>query len=306
MQSFVFKEALEKLDRGEYAVFEVNIGSERYKRGFVPDERLILLGGGHVSLALAKIAVMLDYSITVVDDRPQFANHERFYMADKVVCNSFSAAIDELEIRESDYVCVLTRGHQWDTVCVEKILSGGIMPYYFGMIGSKRRCEGLRNNLLEEGFEPERLAQLHAPIGIKLGGTTPSEIAVSICAEMIQKRHEKSICRGDDTLPQMNADFDTLRYLADPKEPRAMLLVLDSSGSTPVKGGAMMAVNSLGKGYGTIGGGCGEHEAITAARKLIGTGDRKVIGLDMTNEVAADNGMVCGGRMTILIEDITD
>ena len=97
-----------------------------------------------------------------------------------------------------------------------------------------------------------------------------------------------------------------LRYLAISDEPRALLTVLDSTGSTPVKSGSMMAVNALGKGFGTVGGGCGEAEAIAKARRIVGTGESVVLDIDMTNDVAAEDGMVCGGRMRILIEDITE
>lgn len=294
-----------ELGEGRTAFLTVDTGEGAVKRAFVPAERLILLGGGHVSLALAKTAVMLGFAVTVVDDRPVFANSERFPMAQQVICDGFAHAIGELKIRHSDYVCVLTRGHQWDTVCVQTVLSGGEMPYYFGMIGSRRRVAGMRELLAQEGYDPDRIAQLHAPIGLMIGAVTPEEIAVSICAEMIQCRRAKPADLGD-VLAQTDTDLRVLDCLAHGEEPRAMLLVLYSDGSTPVRSGAMMAVNALGQGYGTVGGGCGEAAAITAARRIIGTGSRRVIGLDMTDEVAADHGMVCGGTMRILIEDITE
>lgn len=95
-----------------------------------------------------------------------------------------------------------------------------------------------------------------------------------------------------------------LHYLAESEEPKAMLLVLSSDGSTPVKPGAMMAVNSLGKGYGTIGGGCSEAALMGRARKIIGSGTSCVVEVDMTNDVAAEEGMVCGGTMRVLVEDV--
>ena len=306
MDSLSFKRILSELNSGRSAVLSVPTAEGAYTRAFIPDDRMILLGGGHVSLALARMACMLDFSITVVDDRPAFANAERFPMADRVICDSFAHAIDELGIRSSDYVCVLTRGHQWDTVCAEKILSGKEMPYYFGMIGSHRRVEGLTASLIEQGYDSERLSRLHAPIGLSIGGVTPAEIAVSICAEMIQCRRERPITFGGDVMTHMNADMRMIDYLADGGEPRAMILVLGSDGSTPVKSGAMMAVNTLGQGYGTVGGGCGEAAAITHARRIIGTGGSRILELDMSDDAAADHGMVCGGTMRILIEDITE
>ena len=294
-----------EVGEGRTSVLTVPTNDGEVKRAFVPSDRLILLGGGHVSLALSKIAVMLDFSVTVVDDRPTFANSERFPMADQVICDSFAHAIDALNIRESDYVCVLTRGHQWDTVCVQTILAGSVMPRYFGMIGSRRRVAGMRELLLQDGYNADRIDQLHAPIGLMIGAVTPEEIAISITAELIQcRRATQTDLSG--VLSQTNTDLKMLRYLAQGEEPRAMLLVLSSDGSTPVRGGAMMAVNALGQGCGTVGGGCGEAAAIAQARRIIGTGNSKVLELDMTDEVAADHGMVCGGTMRILIEDITE
>ena len=107
-------------------------------------------------------------------------------------------------------------------------------------------------------------------------------------------------------LEQTNSDLSAIRYLAESGEPKALLLVLTSTGSTPVKSGSLMAVNRLGTGYGTIGGGCSEAAAMQRARKIIGTGGSCVIEIDMTNDVAADEGMVCGGTMRVLIEDASE
>ena len=300
-----FVRILREVNNGHTACLTVPADDGAVKRAFVPADRLILLGGGHVSLALAKIAVMLDFAVTVVDDRPSFANSERFEMADEVICDSFAHAIESLNILQGDYVCVLTRGHQWDTVCVQTILSGAVMPRYFGMIGSRRRVAGMRELLLNDGYDAARIDQLHAPIGLMIGAVTPEEIAISITAELIQCRRSQST-QPDNVLSQTNTDLQMLSYLAHGEEPRAMLLVLSSDGSTPVRGGAMMAVNALGEGYGTVGGGCGEAAAIAQARRIIGTGGRRILELDMTDEVAADHGMVCGGTMRIFIEDITE
>lgn len=305
MKTIEFQRIYTDLIQGKTSYLKVPIDDGSVTRAFVPEDRLILLGGGHVSLAAAQMAKLLDFSITVVDDRPTFANTERFSMVDEVICDRFADAIDLLNIRENDYVCVLTRGHQWDCVCVEKILSGDTMPYYFGMIGSRRRVEGMRENLLIDGYDAERIDQLHAPIGLKIGGFTPAEIALSICAEMVMYRHQKPQTVGS-VMEQTNSDMKMLEYLANASEPRAMLLVLSSDGSTPVKSGAMMAVNALGQGFGTVGGGCSEAAAISKARRIIGTGERKILDIDMSDEVAAENGMVCGGSMRLLIEDITE
>lgn len=303
MKAAVFTEILNRLDRGESPELILSAEGKDYIRKFAKTDRLILLGCGHVSMDVYRLAKDLDFSVVAVDDRPLFANSERFPDA-QVICDDFVPAIRKLGLNERDYVCVLTRGHLWDSECIQEILSG-VIPYYLGLISSRRRAEGLREVLLEKGFHSEDISRIHAPIGLKIGAMTTAEIAVSICAELIQERHKNDVKPRDDELVQTNVNYEMLRYLARSNEPRALVTVLSSTGSTPVKSGSMMAVNALGEIYGTVGGGYGEAAAINKARDIISSGTSVVLTFDMNNEVAADNDMVCGGSMTVLIEDIT-
>ena len=295
-----FQEILDKLSRGETPQLSKTVDGQTYIRVFLPENRLILLGGGHIAQPLFAMASMLDFSVTVVDDRIAFANSERFPEATQVICNSFRSAISDLKIRATDYVCVITRGHRWDGECLREILIG-TLPSYLGMIGSKRRVEGLLGVLAREGFSTDLLDRIHAPIGLKINAQTPAEIAVSICGEMIA--HRRKYVRKDQNiaLSQTNTDYAMLRFLAENTQPKAYALVLSSTGSTPVKPGAMMAVDYLGKGYGTIGGGCSEAAVMVRARKIMGTGGSCVVEIDMSNEVAESEGMVCGGTMRVLL-----
>jgi xanthine dehydrogenase accessory factor len=298
-----FRAIAKRLSTGYPADLIRTAEGRRYVRRFVPEERLILLGGGHIAQPLCAMGAMLDFAVTVVDDRPAFANHERFPTASQVICDNFAAAIGALELRSTDYVCVVTRGHRWDGECLRRILSGRL-PSYLGMIGSARRVAGLLGLLAEEGYDTDALSRIHAPIGLKIGAVTPAEIAVSICAQLVE--HRRGLPRQAeeaDLMAQTNTDPALLQYLAESDEPKAVLLVLSSTGSTPVKSGAIMAVDALGRCYGTIGGGCGEAEATTRARRLIGTGKSLIIEVDMDNDVAEQEGMVCGGSMRVLIED---
>lgn len=296
-----FQDILAAVAAGREATLTRQVGEQTYVRRFLPPERLILLGGGHVSLALYEAARRVDFAVSVVDDRPAFASFTRFPEAREVLCDSFESALPRLNIGAGDFVCVLTRGHRDDVTCVKHLL-GGNEPRYLGMIGSRRRVKGLFDMLAAEGYDRERIGRIHAPIGLSIGAVTPAEIAVSILAELIAARHAQPTVEG--LLPQQNTDLDALRFLADDSRPAALLLVLASKGSTPVKGGALMAADKLGNCAGTIGGGCGENEALLAARRLIGTGNSRVVTVDMTNDVAAMEGMVCGGTMDVLIEDL--
>ena len=299
-----FETILQEVRAGRPAELIREIDGVRYVRRFEPAERLILLGGGHVALQLCKMAAMLDFRITVVDDRPSFANSERFPEAEYVLCDSFSYAIARLAPNENDYVCVITRGHRWDDECLRAILRAAL-PKYLGLLGSKRRVEGLLRHLAEEGFAQDALAKIHAPIGLPINAITTAEIAVSVCAELVACRRARGKRELDGALVQTNTDESALQALASGDTPHAMLLVLQTKGATPVKSGAVMSMDRLGQGSGTIGGGCSEAAAMQKARSIIGTGRSELFSVDLTADMAAEEGMVCGGKMTVLIEDVT-
>lgn len=149
--------------------------------------RLLILGGGHIALPLAKLGKILGYHVTVVDDRVSFANVVRFPMADRVICDGFIKAIQAAGIDGQTLVVIVTRGHRHDKLCLREVLE--YQAYYMGMIGSKRRVKALLEEMQEEGISQERLSHLHTPIGLEIGAETPEEIAVSILAQII------SVCR---------------------------------------------------------------------------------------------------------------
>lgn len=298
-----FAVLLESLNDGREAALRRSVNGKDYVRLFARPERLILLGAGHVSQAVAELAAKLGFAVTVVDDRPAFANRTRFPDAAEIVCDGFDAAIRALNIRPADYVCIVTRGHRCDGDCLRAILPGAEMPYYLGMIGSRRRTSVQLGQLEAEGFDPERIRRIHTPIGLPIKALTPMEIAVSIAAELILARRSRPTDKS--LLERTDADEAVLRFAADTDVPKALLLVLESEGSTPAKTGSMMVVDRTGRSAGTIGGGCCEAEALRKAARLIGTGGSEVIFADLSNEVAAEEGMACGGRLQILVEDIS-
>ena len=149
-------------------------------------ERLILCGGGHVSLEVAHIARRLEFELVIIDDRPEFASPERFPMAARVVCAPFLKALDALGSRESDYYVILTRGHAHDRDCLEHVLRGKYA--YAGMIGSRTKVAAVKAALEAAGIAREILDGVHSPIGLSIGAQTPAEIAVSIAAELVQER----------------------------------------------------------------------------------------------------------------------
>lgn len=298
------KRILSVCQTGKSAALTFEVDGTEYIRNFRPKERLILLGGGHIAQALSTFAAQLGFSVWIVDDRPVFANRVRFPHADEVICDSFPNAIKRVNIQKSDYVAALTRGHRWDADCLRLILPGPY-PKYLGMIGSRRRTAGLLKVLEEEGFDRDALANIHSPIGLAIGALTPEEIAISILAELIQCRRQNTDRHAKGTfLMCEDTDISLLEFLVQEPTPKAALIVYETHGSTPVKSGAMMAVDQNGRTVGTIGGGCGEHSVIMDAYRLIGIGGRSCVTVDMSNDMAAEEGMVCGGQMRVLVEDI--
>ncbi len=276
-----------------------------YLRPFRPPERLILLGCGHIGQALCRYAADLGFAVTAVDERPNFASYTQMPEAAHILCDSFPNAIRRLNVTENDYVCVITRGHRYDADCLRELLPGPY-PGYLGMIGSRRRVALLMKQLESEGFDPDVLKRIHAPIGISINALTVKEIAISIVAELIQCRRAGLDRRSRETrLSAEDIDLMLLRFLAEDPAPKALLLVYETSGSTPVKTGAMMAVDRLGNTVGTIGGGCSENAVMNDARKLIGSGAQRSILVDMTDDAAEEEGMVCGGQMKVLITDVS-
>ena len=268
----------------------------------LPQERLIVLGGGHIALPVCQFGAACGFTVCVVDDRPDFANRSRFPEAAEVICDSFEIGIRRLSVTPFDYVVVITRGHRHDADCLRALLPG-TMPAYLGMIGSRRRTKGLLEMLAEEGFDEERLGRICTPIGLNIGAITPAEIAVSILSEVIAYKRlpehgdAKRCCNDSDV------ELSTLRYLAENREPKAIVTVIETKGSTPRGAGAKMAVSPLGKVTGSIGGGCSEAAVIQDAVRIIGTGRYQIVDIDLTGEVAESDGMVCGGTMRVLVED---
>lgn len=145
--------------------------------------QLLILGGGHVSRPLVKMAALLGYGVTVVDDRPVFANTARFPEADAVVCQDFDSFLSKVEINPNTFVVIITRGHQHDLTCLRAVI--GKPAAYIGMIGSRKKVKAVLKQLELEGEPAHKLQQVYSPIGLYIGSETPEEIALSILAEIV-------------------------------------------------------------------------------------------------------------------------
>src|SRR6266700_7536867 len=151
-----------------------------------PEPRLIIAGAGNVAQALARLATQLDFRIVVVDDRRDLANPQAFGDKVQLTFGDIPQTIRELEPDEASWIVIVTRGHHLDKDALHAALETNAA--YVGMIGSPSKVKHIFKDLLKEGLTAERLARVHAPIGLDLGAETPDEIALSIAAEMLMLR----------------------------------------------------------------------------------------------------------------------
>ncbi len=154
----------------------------------VSEPTVFLFGAGHISQQVAPLAKKVDFKVVVLDDREMFANRQRFPEADEVIVTEFEKSFDHLSIDDTSYIVIVTRGHLYDGVVLEKAIKTDAR--YIGMIGSRKKIKTLFENLIEKGIPREDLTRVHAPIGIEINSETPEEIAVSIVAELIKVRGE--------------------------------------------------------------------------------------------------------------------
>lgn len=170
---------------------QVNVDEkELFLEQISTSDRVYIFGGGHVAQELVPVLSHVGFRCIVMEDREEFAKKELFPMADKIILGDFNHIDQYLSIKEDDYVCVMTRGHSYDTVLQAQILK--CRPYYCGVIGSRLKAAGVRKSLIEDyGLTEEELSLITTPIGLPIKGVTPAEIAISIASQMILLRAER-------------------------------------------------------------------------------------------------------------------
>ena len=141
---------------------------------------LCIFGGGHIAQNLARIAIQTGFSVTVVEDRSEFAS--QFENVRYVVCEP--KEFEKIDpVSDSLYVVICTRGHETDGDALRYCLTK--KPEYLGMIGSEKKVSAILDNLRKEGVLQAELENIYAPIGLDIADALPAEIAVSILAEIL-------------------------------------------------------------------------------------------------------------------------
>lgn len=153
------------------------------------EPRLVVCGAGHVGASLAKLARLMGYRATLIDDRAEFVARERFpdRGIELVAAERWSEAVREaVGNGRGISVAIVTRGHSEDEQCLRAVMT--VDADYVGLIGSKRRTNIVLQRLRESGAEEERLASVRAPVGLDIGAVTPEEVALAIMAEIVAVR----------------------------------------------------------------------------------------------------------------------
>lgn len=260
---------------------------------FYRQPRLFICGCGHVAGKAAVLGKFLDFQVTVMDDRQEFADPLLFPDGCEVICDDFSNLDSYLNHipGENVYYAVVTRGHMADRECVEEILKH---PFaYLGMIGSRAKVKKTLEILEEEGYGRELTEQIHAPIGLDIGSQTPEEIAVSIAAELIQVKNQRQISSMSQELNHV-------------KEQGVFCIITEKHGSAPRGVGSGMFVWKEGgeaKIVGSVGGGSVEHAAVERALFLYEHCKEAGIveeNYDLSDRESGELGMICGGSVKIL------
>lgn len=263
------------------------------------EKKLVVCGGGHVSIPIIKMAKMLGFSVTVIEDRLMYANNAKAAGADNVCFDEFSGALNKITSDKDTFFVIVTRGHRYDQACLEAIL--GKENAYIGMIGSKARVKRIKELLNEKGYQDSKLAEIYSPIGLKIGAETPEEIAVSIMAEIIQVKNQ--IKRGYGYPKEI---IKAILNEQTAELPKMLATIISRKGSAPREVGTKMLICKDGTTVGTIGGGCVEADICSKARLQFTESDQtpKLYTVDMTGHEAEEDGMVCGGIVEILIEKV--
>jgi xanthine dehydrogenase accessory factor len=184
-------------DRSDYRTLELSVEGEEPSSLFFlepvfPAESLVIAGAGHIGRALAHLGAMLNFEVTVIDDRVEYANSDNIPDADHIIMGDIGKAMDQLKKDANTYVVIVTRGHKDDAAALKSVIASSVA--YIGMIGSRKKISAMKSDFLEKSFATiKEWESIYAPVGLEIKSQTVEEIAVSIAAQLVLVRNSKLI-----------------------------------------------------------------------------------------------------------------
>lgn len=152
---------------------------------FIGKKHFIICGGGHIGLQLSFFVKLLNYSVTVLDNRKEFANKKRFPHVDKILLGDYAKKLSELKIDKNTYIMIVTQGNEYDFECLKTVVASEAS--YIGVISSQPKKIKFFRRLRALGISDRIFKKIHIPAGLDIGAQTPEEIAISISAEIVAK-----------------------------------------------------------------------------------------------------------------------
>ena len=268
-------------------------GQKFYIESLSDSAKIILCGAGNIALSVIRLAKFTGFYVSCIDDRESFTEEAEKGGADYAVCDSFGHALSEIPGGNNTYFIIATRGHSHDMECLRSICA---KPHaYIGLVGSRKRANLIREKLSEEGIT----VSIHAPIGLDIEAETPEEIAVSIMAEVIREKNTRGKNSGYPA--------EILDAILQTNGKKALMTIIAKNGSAPRCEGAKMLLLEDGTQIGTIGGGFMEARILQKARGILASNTLRpsIIHEDLSDKNAAEEGMICGGNVDVMIEVIS-
>ncbi len=179
--------ALAQLPHGTARTVRADDDDDLLVEAIASRPRIVIAGGGHVALAIARQAATLDFDVTIVEDRPEFASADRFPGA-TILEGDVPTTLGSVNYGWNSFIVIATRGHKLDADCMLQAVR--TPARYIGLLGSRRKTVLIERMLRDEGVPEERIAAVRAPVGLDLGGRTPAEIALSVLAEITRIRYQ--------------------------------------------------------------------------------------------------------------------
>lgn len=180
--------AVKALTEKQCATVEVADSVYAFLDILAPDAKLLICGAGHIAMPLARFAREVGFSVTVLDDRSDFAHPSRFPGCE-VIAEAYAPTLRNMPLGPSCYAVVITRGHEHDSDCLMEILPK--QTAYVGLIGSRRRIRFVMEELVKKGISRERCEAVFSPIGLPIGSESPEEIALAIASELVCVRRRR-------------------------------------------------------------------------------------------------------------------